>query len=319
VLQADVQTELLALVGGNPLCAEEYVRMLVDRGLVTGGRIATGPPLPLPETVQGIIAARLDALGADEKALVQDAAVVGRSFWPGALIAFGFEGDGLGDLLHGLERKEFVRRERSSAVAKETQYAFSHVLVRDVAYGQIPRARRGERHRRAAAWLESLGPDRAQDRAEMLAHHYLAALDFDRAAGRDTANLEISARHALRAAAERASALHAPAAAARLYGEALELWPAPDADRDELVFRRGRALLQSGEAGAELVARARDALLRAGRTEVAAEAEVALADDPGRTAAVARRSRRSAAPATSSPARRRRLSRPTSTVASPGS
>ena len=113
----------------------------------------------------------------------------------------------------------------------------------------------------------------------MLAHHYLAALEFDRAAGRDTAELEIAARNALRAAAERASALHAPAAAARLYGEALELWPADDPDRDELVFRRGRALLQSGEPGAELVAQARDALLRAGRTEVAAEAEVTLADD----------------------------------------
>ncbi len=92
-------------------------------------------------------------------------------------------------VLHALERKELIRRERRSAVANESQYVFWHVLVRDVAYGQIPRARRAEKHRLAAEWIERLGPDRTEDRSEMLAHHYLAALEFARAAGQPTDGL----------------------------------------------------------------------------------------------------------------------------------
>src|SRR5207253_1401626 len=83
-------------------------------------------------------------------------------------------------VLHGLERKEFVRRERRSSVESETEYAFRHILVRDVAYGQIPRAERSDRHARAAAWIESLG--RPADHAELLAQHYLAAGDLEPAA-----------------------------------------------------------------------------------------------------------------------------------------
>ena len=110
--------------------------------------------------------------------------MIGKVFWPGAVAALGGAA-GRGELeegLHGLERKQFVRRERRSSVAGETQYAFVHVLVRDVAYGQIPRAARAGKHAAAAGWIESLG--RAEDHAEMLAHHYLSALDLARAANR---------------------------------------------------------------------------------------------------------------------------------------
>ena len=62
--------------------------------------------------------------------------------------------------LHALERREMLRRERRSSVAADTEYAFRHVLMRDVAYGQIPRAQRADKHRRAAAWIESLSADR---------------------------------------------------------------------------------------------------------------------------------------------------------------
>ena len=78
--------------------------------------------------------------------------------------------------LHRLERREFVQRERRSTVAGETEYAFRHALVREVAYEQIPRAQRGEKHRRVADWLETLG--RSEDLAELLAHHYIAVLDY---------------------------------------------------------------------------------------------------------------------------------------------
>ena len=149
--------------------------------------------------MQGLIAARIDGLPAAEKALLQDASVLGKVFWPGAL-------DGSSDdLLHALERREFIRRDRRSAVAGETQYAFLHLLVRDVAYGQIPRARRMERHRAAAEWLESLAPDRSEDRAEMLAHHYREALKLAEASGADTEPFRAAACDALVEASERAA------------------------------------------------------------------------------------------------------------------
>ncbi len=151
VLPVETQQTLLRRAEGNPLFAEEYVRMLRDRGLLRReGSVwrleATG--VDVPETVQAIIAARLDALTADEKALLQDASVVGKVFWQSAVEAIaGLSRWEVDELLHSLERKEFVRRERRASVAGETEYAFRHVLVRDVAYGQIPRARTGRRAR----------------------------------------------------------------------------------------------------------------------------------------------------------------------------
>ena len=121
-----------------------------------------------------------------------------------------------------LERKQFVRRERRSSVGGETQYAFLHLVIRDVAYGQIPRAERAEKHRLAAEWIQSLTPDRSEDRAEMLAHHYLAALELFGSAGVDTASLAAPARDAFREAGDRALGVNAFGAAERYYGAALD-------------------------------------------------------------------------------------------------
>jgi predicted ATPase/class 3 adenylate cyclase len=280
VLPQRAQTALLSRAGGNPLYAGEYVRMLVDRGLV--GPAAGGAPaaeLPLPESIQAIIAARLDELPAAEKALLQDAAVIGRGFWAGALVALG----GLPrwrveERLLALERKGFVRRGRRSSVDRETQYAFWHILIRDVAYGQVPRGRRAEKHRLAAAWIESLNVERAEDRAEMLAHHYLSALEFARASGQEVESLAEPARIALREAGDRAMGLNAFAAAVRFYRGALELWPEGDPERPELLFRYGRARFNAESAGAEVLAEAREALLSAGDRETAAEAIVMLGE-----------------------------------------
>ncbi len=206
VLQAEAEHTLLERAGGNPLYAEEFVRMLTDRG----DRVA------LPESVQGIIAARLDSLPGEEKELLQQAAVMGRVFWLGAL---GSERWRLEERLHSLERKEFVRRERRSSVAGEAEYAFSHALVRDVAYEQIPRSRRADKHRAAADWIESLG--RPEDHAEMLAHHHVQALEYARAADVPTPELATKAIHALQEAGDRALALNAYPASIRYYEHAL--------------------------------------------------------------------------------------------------
>ena len=281
LLPADVQTQVLRLAEGNPLYAEEYVRMLEDRGFLvrgpSGWQLAESDELPLPETVQGMIAARLDALTPAEKELIQDASVVGKVFWSAALAAIGgVPRAAVEQPLHALERKEFVRRNRRSAVAGELQYAFLHLLVRDVAYGQIPRARRVEKHRSAAAWIESLTPDRSEDHAEMLAHHYREALALAEAAGVDTGPLRGPARRALADASERAAALNAWATAEEFAEAALELTARDDPLRPHLQLRIARAQTFRGRPDADLVAAARDGFLEHGAFERAGESEALL-------------------------------------------
>ena len=147
VLPAETQAALLERAGGNPLYAEEFARLLRRARLDSTSRSCRS-------RCRGSSRARLDALAADEKALLQDAAVIGKVFWLGALAASAARASRR-ELLHALERKEFVRRERRSSVAGESEYAFRHVLVRDVAYGQIPRAA-AVRSTAAAEWIESL-------------------------------------------------------------------------------------------------------------------------------------------------------------------
>src|SRR5579862_1145764 len=223
VMPAEKQQLVLKRAEGNPLYAAEFARMIED---------SPGEELPLPETVQGLIAARIDQLSPEEKALVQDASVLGKVFWPSALESASE------DALHALERKEFIRRDRRSSVADETQYAFLHLLVRDVAYAQIPRARRMEQHRAAASWIESIAPDRSEDRAEMLAHHYREALRLAEASGADTTPFRQSAYAALADASERAAALSSWNAAAELAEEALALETRPEV---QLRLARGKA------------------------------------------------------------------------------
>ncbi|MDX6478903.1 MAG: hypothetical protein QOG29_1490, partial [Gaiellaceae bacterium] len=282
LLPAEIQSAVLARAEGNPLYAEEYVRMLQDRGFLvhgTGGwRLSVDEELPLPETVQGMIAARLDALAPAEKELVQDAAVLGKVFWPGALEGIGLrEPREVEEVLHTLERKEFVRRERRSAVAGETQYAFLHLLVRDVAYGQIPRASRVDKHRLAAEWIESLSSERSEDRAEMLAHHYREALSLAGSAGVDVEALRRPASIAFAEAAERAWALNSWKAAIEFAKAAVELVD-DDAKRPELHLLISRATFLAGGDDLENTVAARDGFQALGELDRAAEAEMLLSE-----------------------------------------
>jgi class 3 adenylate cyclase/tetratricopeptide (TPR) repeat protein len=261
LLRAETQQMLLARAGGNPLYAEQFARMFAERGDTAG---------ELPETVHGIIAARLDALPLDEKRLLLDAAVLGKTFWVGPL-----EIDDAETRMRSLQRKEFVRRERRSSIAGEAEYAFTHLLVRDVAYAQIPRAERAEKHLGAARWIESLASDRPEDLAQLLAHHYLAALELKRASGGDASELVEPTARALVDAAERAALLSAYARAERFAANALEL----AADWSILWARAQHALAEAeyevGKSGAEARAAEAAAAFRAlGDVEAAAEAEM---------------------------------------------
>jgi tetratricopeptide (TPR) repeat protein len=269
LLPAEMQEALLERAGGNPLYAEQFARLFLERRSVDD--------LPLPENVQGIIAARLDALPPDEKRLLHDAAVLGKVFWSGGVASLTrLDSDSIASVLHALERKGFVRRERRSAVAGESEFAFRHVLVREVAYGQVPRPARADKHVLAAEWIESLG--RAEDHAELLAHHYATALELAHATGGETKQLTERARLALRDAGDRAAALNSFKVASGFYKDALEFWPAGDPDQALLLLALARAEYHGGDTVAERLGAATDALLASGRPELAAEAEALAAE-----------------------------------------
>jgi tetratricopeptide (TPR) repeat protein len=181
-----------------------------------------------------------------------------------------------GAALHSLERKGFVRRQRRSSLEGESEFAFAHALVRDVAYGQIARAERAEKHRRVAEWIEALG--RPEDHAEMVAYHYGAALELAQATGGETDELVGRTRHALRSAGDRAFSLNAFPAAADHYDQALALSLQDGGERSTLLFRRAHALYMADDArSVEALGEARDALLEAGDPGGAGEAEALLA------------------------------------------
>jgi DNA-binding SARP family transcriptional activator len=268
LLDAEAQSALLERAGGNPLFAEQYARMLAEREDTN--------ELSVPETVQAIIAARLDGLSVEDKELLHNGAVHGTVFWSGAVAAMSGDDRSIVERrLHGLERKEFVRRQRRSAVAGEAEYAFRHMLVRDVAYGQIPRRVRGEKHGLAAEWIDAIVEDR-DDHVELLAGHYGRALELVHAVGGDDSLIAERARPAFGEAGKRAWTLGAFSAAERFYRQALDLTPEDSRARPRLRLDLARSRLQAGEAGEEEALAARDALLELGDIESAALAEATL-------------------------------------------
>jgi class 3 adenylate cyclase/tetratricopeptide (TPR) repeat protein len=271
VVSESLERAILERAGGNPLYAEEFVRLLQDRGLAAD-------QIMLPESVQALIAARLDTLSPERKSLLQDAAVLGKVFWVGALAEIGGRDSHEVELaLHELVRKELVRPARTSSMEGESEYSFWHLLVRDVTYSQIPRADRGRRHRAAAAWIERRGSERIEDLAELLSHHYLQALDLAAAAGdrEQAAALTAPARRFLALAGERALGLDTVQAEARL-AHALELTPADDPERPDLLVRWADAASQAGRLreAAEALDEALARLRTRGETEAVARAQL---------------------------------------------
>ncbi len=260
VLPAETQQAILERAGGNPLYAEEFVRMLRDRGLVDGrGNLYTPADVPFPDSLQALIAARLDTLPGDAKSLLQDAAVLGKVFWSGAVTAIG-ERDPVEveRILHELARKELVRPARQSSMQREHEFGFWHVLVRDVAYGQIPRAQRAAKHLAAARWIEEKAGERVEDLADVLAYHTGEALSLTEAAGAagvTDAIAENARRYAL-LAGERTLGLDTTKAV-ELFERALQLTPESDPSYPHVLSRVARAGFHAGR-----VAEANDAQAR---------------------------------------------------------
>ena len=252
VVPAELARPILERAEGNPLYAEEFVRLLRDRDLLvkteTGWELGADADVPFPDSVQALIAARLDTLPPDRKSMLADAAVIGKVFWAGAVAAMGDRAlADVSETLRELVRKELVRPARHSSMAGEAEYAFWHVLARDVAYSQLPRASRAARHIAAARWIESKALERVEDVADVLAYHYSTALELARAAGQtDQANgLEAPALQFLSLAGGRALGLDTRAALGHLE-RALALTPVGHPERPEALVRFGEAALDAG-------------------------------------------------------------------------
>jgi class 3 adenylate cyclase/tetratricopeptide (TPR) repeat protein len=278
VLPAEVQAELLERAGGNPLYAEEFVRMLVDRGILErhGAALrisAAGGAVPMPESIQALIGARLDTLSPEGKALLQNASVVGKVFWSGAVAEMGgIDERTIRQALHDLARKELVRTMRTSSIEDQAEFSFWHALVRDVAYGQIPRIERAAKHLAVAEWIETTVGDRVSDHAEFLAYHYEYALDLSAAAGRELGHeFRKKAVWALQMAGERAERLDV-AQAVSFFRRAEALLPTDDPDFPVLHVKTLAAARDLGETSATEVEAAYENAIRRlrARSDVAA-------------------------------------------------
>ena len=164
---------------GNPFFAGELLRMMIEDGTLArrDRRWALVRELPsaLPDTVQGVIASRIDRLPPDEKRGIQDASVVGRIFWEGSLLRLGTPG--ARDALAALVDKGLVLEREASSIGGEREFLFNHILTRDVAYASIPRSRRTQAHGIVGAWVEEGTTGRHEEFAEILAHHFSLAGD----------------------------------------------------------------------------------------------------------------------------------------------
>jgi class 3 adenylate cyclase/tetratricopeptide (TPR) repeat protein len=204
--------------GGNPLFAEEMVNRILEEGADTHA---------LPETVHSVLAARLDSLRSDERLLLQNASVVGHTFWEGSLAPLAEEGPaGLAETLASLQDKDLIVPTAGSRLAGEHEYAFKHVLIRDVAYSTLPKAVRARRHAEVGEFIEERAADRSEGVVAMVADHYGRAAALGADAGLDPAELErIGARalDALESAGDAAGALYSNQEALGHYEAALGL------------------------------------------------------------------------------------------------
>lgn len=179
-LPGDIHDRIVERAGGNPFFAEEIVRHLVDRrGAGAGeddGSSSGIAAIPIPDTVQAVIAARIDLLPLDEKRALQAAAVVGRIFWPAPVARYLDVAPGtVLDLLRGLESRDLVLSRLDSTMRGQPEFIFKHALVRDVAYESIPKRDRAMAHLEIVRWIEEAIGGRRAEVVELLAHHYTAA------------------------------------------------------------------------------------------------------------------------------------------------
>jgi class 3 adenylate cyclase/tetratricopeptide (TPR) repeat protein len=230
------RTRISAAAEGNPLFAEQMVALALEED----GREADVPP-----TIHALLAARIDRLAADERALLECAAIVGKEFWRGALLDLSPPGTEVSATLQRLVRKRLVRPERSS-IPGEDAFRFAHILVREAGYSAIPKERRADLHERFAAWLEGSGTPYGEIVGYHLeqAYRYLAELGPVGDAERELAS---RAGTTLAQAGLNARQRGDDPGAANLLSRGLELLPADSASRGELLLALAHSFTNIGD------------------------------------------------------------------------
>jgi class 3 adenylate cyclase/tetratricopeptide (TPR) repeat protein len=214
-LTEEARQELLDKTEGNPLFVEETMRMLAEEGIQSVDRI--------PDTLQALIAARIDRLPAPTKAILQRAAVIGRIFWADAVQRLSPELDSVEEPLDDLLLRDFVLPEPRSSIRAENAYRFKHVLIREVAYSGLSKSARAEHHKAFAAWLkERAGDELLEIRAYHLDHAAKLTAELE---GSVPVELQHEAAEALTEAGLRAFAREANRTARHLFVRSVELEP----------------------------------------------------------------------------------------------
>jgi class 3 adenylate cyclase/tetratricopeptide (TPR) repeat protein len=239
---AEVAPQVAERSGGNPLFAEEMVNRIREEGTVAADT--------LPETVHSVLAARLDSLESTERRLLQHAAVVGQTFWEGSLAGLSDEGGDLAEALDALQEKDLVVSSAGSRLAGEHEYAFKHALIRDVAYGTLPKSVRCRKHAEVGRFIEDRAGERAEAVVALVAGHYGRAATLAPEADLAPEERDQIAAAALRsseAAGDRAAALYSNQEALGHYAYVLELSDSLDAaDRARIGEKQGDVALRLG-------------------------------------------------------------------------
>jgi class 3 adenylate cyclase/tetratricopeptide (TPR) repeat protein len=244
----EVLDVLAERAGGNPLFAEELVARLAEEGSARASE--------LPDTVQGLLAARLDALAPLEAQLVAHAAVVGQILWEGALEPVASaEGGDLQAALATLREKDIIVPSEGARLAGEQELAFKHVLIREVAYGMLPKAVRARKHFEVGMFIEGRAGQRRQEVIALLAEHYgrAAALGQEvRLPTDELAPFRAKALQFVEAAGDAASALHSNQEALAHYEAAAALGRGDAAQQARIHEKQGDLALRLGRVDAAI-------------------------------------------------------------------
>ncbi len=284
-LEASVRARIAAAAEGNPLYVEQIVSMLVETGAIERG--ADGwvakqgsEHLQIPPTVQALVAARLDALQAEERAVVDPASVIGLTFAFEAISELVDEAvrPGIGEDLNVLVAKQFVRQ----LPDEEILYRFGHQIIRDTAYGSLLKRMRATLHERFVTWAERVNKERGRELEfeEILGYHLEQAFHYRTDLGViDEAALDIAGRASekLGSAGRRAFGRGDTSAAAGLLHRAAAVLPSSSLERIELLADFAEASIQSGgfEAARTAIDDATHSAIAAGSARLEARATFA--------------------------------------------
>ena len=238
-LDAGARARIRAAAEGNPLFAEQLAALAVEGGVSSS----------LPPTIEALLAARLDRLDPGERAVIEHASIVGRSFTRGHVAGLAPEDhrSGVGAHLLSLTRKGLIRPD-AGADPRDDAFVFRHILIRDAAYEEMPKSLRASLHERFADRLETAA--RRPELEEIVGYHLEQAFRLQSDLGTPDRQLGSRAGDRLAAAGRRALARGDARAAVNLLGRAASLYPDDDAGRLELLPEQASALIRAGELAA---------------------------------------------------------------------